>query len=183
MKKQCAWWVVINKEWKILLTKKLGNTVEEAKNKLKELQQNNKLTILDIMLKWDCSLTKWKIQNWDKKLDTAKKEIEEEWWITSSELEKITKLWKFSKPRDYGSKEITIYLFKTLKNEDEINPTDEKHISWRFDLETALKIIKKSEEEFLKKNREKIEKNILKLKKEILKNNFTKKNQNTWQNK
>jgi hypothetical protein len=49
-----------------------------------------------------------------------------------------------------------MFLFKNQENQ-ELNPTDDRHISQRFDLDTALKILKPSERAFLKEHRKEIE--------------------------
>jgi 8-oxo-dGTP pyrophosphatase MutT (NUDIX family) len=159
MKKKCVWWIVLNEKGEILLTKKLGKNIEDAKKNLEKFKKKHNYSILEIMQLWDCSFTKWKIEKWDSKIETAIKEIEEEWWITIKELEKTEKLWKFDKEKSYWTKEIIMYLFKTRSNQ-ELNPTDKRHISWRFSPDEALKIIDLNEKKFLEKSIEKIKENL-----------------------
>jgi hypothetical protein len=151
MKKQCAWWIVINKEWKILLTKQIDSDLVKAKETLKKLKKKYNNNITKIMELWDCGFTKWKIKKWNKKIDTAIKEIEEEWWRIEWEIKKIWKLWSFQKKKKYGSKQITMFLFRTESN-NELKPSDKRHISGRFDIDTALEIVKLKEKNFLLKH-------------------------------
>ncbi len=155
MEIKCSWWIVKNKKWEILLTKQIDSNLKKSNILLKKLKKEHNNDILEIMKLWDCSLTKWKIEEWKNLTEKAIEEIEEEWWIKRSQLEKISKLWCFFKKKVYWSKKITIFLFK-LKWDTDLNPKDKRHISGRFDLDTALKIIKPKEKEFLKKNIEKI---------------------------
>jgi len=139
-----------------LLTKQIDSDLSKAKEILNWLKEKGNNNILEIMKSWDCGFTKWKIEEWDKKLEIAIKEIWEEWWIPASNIKKIWKLWFFHKKKKYGSKKITMFLFETQK-ECELKPTDERHISGRFDINTALKIIKTKEKNFLLKNISNIE--------------------------
>lgn len=161
MKKKCAWWIVINKEWKILLTKKILNSKKDSEMALKELQEKRNYDIIQIMKQWNCSFTKWKIKKKQTPIEAAIEEIEEEGWINRNQLKLIWELGTFIKEKKYWTKETRMFLFKVL-NEIELNPTDKKHISGRFNINRALQIIKPNEHKFLLENISNIERESIK---------------------
>jgi len=77
---------------------------------------------------------KWKAEENEEPLETAKREIQEETWLNPNLLEEQWKLWDFliTFPDSDFEKKVTYFLFKYNGNEDDIKISDTEWYLWIY---------------------------------------------------
>lgn len=143
----------------ILLTKKLAEKLDKAniKKSILCLFFSTNKNIIEKLKLW--TFTKWKVENNLSIEETAIKEVAEEWGISPDYLQKYKYLWKYTKNKKNEKKQVDMFLYLLTKNDLDLNPTDNRHISAFVDLNTAEKYISnKAEKKFFLEIKDEIKK-------------------------
>ncbi len=153
IKKHSAGGIVLDpKTEKILFTKKMA--------KQKRVARVRKLLYTIFEIKPEEAIKKFKLWTFTKgkiekgmtTREAAIQEIEEEWGIKTKDIIEKKYLGSFLKKKDYGFKEVDMFLYILTKDYPNLKPTDKRHIAAFVELEKAEKYMQNQEEKkfFLK---------------------------------
>lgn len=117
-------------------------------------------------IRWKIEWTapKWKLDPWEKPIETAKREIFEETWIEEKYIKNKWELWSFviRFPETNFQKKVTYFLFEYFWDKDKLNIVNKEGYIWIYSWLPIDKILNLIEYSWLRELYRKAYENIMK---------------------